>query len=159
MQLADYAAHKAAMLRFADALPVQTAAMMRHCHLSQQNNVLKSNPWISFPNACPLPGCFAESSAAMCDATVSSTLGSMLLVSYDTFFGHLPCATSTIASRLDGITFSILQYIGSFRIRTHCISKTHISYLTNSLRQPSTANVKVDAAVSGKWLAPNKISV
>jgi hypothetical protein len=67
---------------------------------------------------------------------VSLTLGGLLLMSYDTFLRHLPCATSTIASRFDSITLSILQYIGSFRIRTHRISKTHISYLTNSPRQP-----------------------
>lgn len=48
-----------------------------------------------------LPGCFAESSTATCDATVSSTPGGMLLSSYDTVFRHLPCATSTISSRLD----------------------------------------------------------
>jgi hypothetical protein len=33
MQLADYAAHKAVLLRFADVLPVPAAAMMRHYHL------------------------------------------------------------------------------------------------------------------------------
>lgn len=34
------------------------------------------------------------------------------------------------------LSHSVLQCIGSFRIRTHRIPKTHISYLTNSALQP-----------------------